>query len=424
MEQLTCKICGGTEFEKQDDVFVCQGCGCKTSFEEENEEQSKDITEKTALEMPDNEKNKELFKKKIKIIAISSAFIICALVAFLLVFSLVIVPNDRYNDAVESMKAGKYIEAIEKFEKLEGYKDSEGKIKDCNEAILENEYNDAIALMENGKYDEAIAVFEKLNGYNDSEDKIKECKETILENKYNDAVALMENGKYEEAIAIFEKLNGYKDSEDKIKKCNMKNLKIGESFYFGKYEQDTYDSNGKEDIEWIVLDKKNNALLIISKYALDCIEYDYGWRETTWADCYIRDWLNNTFLRTAFSKEEKNKILNLPVQNSNNMAYYTYGGIDTTDRIFLLSIDEANRYFRSAQVRICYSTEYAKEKGASSNSFLAGAGDPNTNWWLRSPGGYQNCAACVDSEGYVNLFGFFSDYVRCGVRPAMWIDIE
>ena len=380
MEQLTCKICGGTEFEKQDDVFVCQGCGCKTSFEEENEEQSKDITEKTALEMPDNEKNKELFKKKIKIIAISSAFIICALVAFLLVFSLVIVPNDRYNDAVESMKAGKYIEAIEKFEKLEGYKDSEGKIKDCNEAILENEYNDAIALMENGKY--------------------------------------------EEAIAIFEKLNGYKDSEDKIKKCNMKNLKIGESFYFGKYEQDTYDSNGKEDIEWIVLDKKNNALLIISKYALDCIEYDYGWRETTWADCYIRDWLNNTFLRTAFSKEEKNKILNLPVQNSNNMAYYTYGGIDTTDRIFLLSIDEANRYFRSAQVRICYSTEYAKEKGASSNSFLAGAGDPNTNWWLRSPGGYQNCAACVDSEGYVNLFGFFSDYVRCGVRPAMWIDIE
>lgn len=34
MKQLTCEMCGGTDFKKEDGVFVCQSCGCKYSLEE------------------------------------------------------------------------------------------------------------------------------------------------------------------------------------------------------------------------------------------------------------------------------------------------------------------------------------------------------------------------------------------------------
>ena len=49
-----------------------------------------------------------------------------------------------------------------------------------------------------------------------------------------------------------------------------------ESIKFGKYEQDNSLDNGKEDIEWIVLEKNENKFLLISKYILDKIQYDEG----------------------------------------------------------------------------------------------------------------------------------------------------
>lgn len=34
MKKLTCEVCGGADFQKQDGVFVCQFCGCKYGLEE------------------------------------------------------------------------------------------------------------------------------------------------------------------------------------------------------------------------------------------------------------------------------------------------------------------------------------------------------------------------------------------------------
>lgn len=43
---------------------------------------------------------------------------------------------------------------------------------------------------------------------------------------------------------------------------------------FGKYPQDSRDEDIKQDIEWIVLDRKDGKALILSKYILDCKKYD------------------------------------------------------------------------------------------------------------------------------------------------------
>lgn len=34
MKQIVCELCEGTEFVKQDDMFVCQGCGTKYTIEQ------------------------------------------------------------------------------------------------------------------------------------------------------------------------------------------------------------------------------------------------------------------------------------------------------------------------------------------------------------------------------------------------------
>jgi hypothetical protein len=82
----------------------------------------------------------------------------------------------------------------------------------------------------------------------------------IPNGKYNEAIALMEAGKLDEAYSAFIELGDYKDASEKagdIKlqktKDQLKNIKVGSYINFGAYEQDNNTSNGKEDIEWLVL---------------------------------------------------------------------------------------------------------------------------------------------------------------------------
>ena len=89
--------------------------------------------------------------------------------------------DGKYNEALALMGEKKYADAILVLEKLDGYKDSVAKIAECNAAIRdaetgertpEEKYSDAVTLMNGGKYIEAVEIFDSLNGYSDSNDKI------------------------------------------------------------------------------------------------------------------------------------------------------------------------------------------------------------------------------------------------------------
>ena len=47
------------------------------------------------------------------------------------------------------------------------------------------------------------------------------------------------------------------------------NINVFDTVIFGKWEQDADFTNGTEDIEWLVLDKDENQIRLISKYVLD-----------------------------------------------------------------------------------------------------------------------------------------------------------
>ena len=289
--------------------------------------------------------------------------------------------------------------------------------------IPNNQYSEAVSLMEEERYKEAIAAFEMLEGYKDSVQKIEACKLAIPEKQYTNAVALMETDvvqAYEALIA----LNGYKDSNEKASslyekyvKIQLKNTAIGDYVTWGSYEQDNNTSNGKEDVEWLVLAKEEDKMLVISRYALDCLLYNSSCTDVTWENSSIREWLNTTFISSAFSSEEQAIIATTEVSADDNPSFGTDSGNDTQDKIFLLSIAEANIYFSSNEARRCRPTGFVQAKGPGMRNGF-------TWWWLRSPGQSQRYCSYVYYDGQsfdrgtdVNDFGGV-------IRPAFWINLD
>ena len=312
----------------------------------------------------------EKAKKKAKKIAIIAAPIVCVCIAFVIVLTTVIIPKQEYS----------------------------------------KKYSEAMEMIESGDYEAGYAILEEL-GEN----------ETIQSNKYDRAIKLIDSGDYQTAYTLLQNLS-YKDSAEKlqsIKPLLLAKANPGDTVLFGAYEQDNNTSNGKEDVEWLVLEVKDGKALVVSKYALDCKQYNTSNANVTWETCTLRKWLNNDFINAAFSSYEKAMIPTVTVSADKNS---TNPGNATQDQVFLLSITEANKYFGSDSARQCKPTDYAFANGAYFNSV-----NGNCWWWLRSPGVTQysaHSAAYVHSSGGVYESGSDVDIGTSAVRPAMWISID
>lgn len=165
--------------------------------------------------------------------------------------------------------------------------------------------------------------------------------------------------------------------------------------------------------------KRNGKRAIISKYGLDWQRYDKNTVENgiTWESCTLRKWLNGRFINAAFNEREKQLISTVTVPADRNPEYDTNPGNPTEDKVFLLSINEANRYFSSDEPRQCRPTEYAAENGINQ---LDGG---NCQWWLRSPGFEGNCAAIVGDDGGISS-GHYVGSGTVAIRPILWIDLD
>ena len=369
-----------------------------------------------------------------------------------------------YNSARSQMTGNiirNYESAIRMFESISGWKDADEQIYACQKKIEELKAKEEAERLEAERKAEA----ERLERERKEEEhriavekRKKKAKKVfaigtpivcacvaflivlttviIPNNKYSSAVSLMNDEKYDEAIAAFDALNGYKDSEKQLENCyirklgeekwnKIKNIKIGDSYTFGTYEQDNNTSNGKEAIEWTVLDKDGMSLLLVSKQALAWQQYNTSYTDVTWENCTLRKWLNGTFLNNAFSTEEQAQIQNTTVSADNNPQYSTNPGNATTDKVFLLSINEVEKYFNSNEARKCAPTAYAEAQGVwTSDTYKTPSGAATCWWWLRSPGSNQDEAAGVYVDGSVGEYGRNVNHVHGAVRPAMWITID
>ena len=330
------------------------------------------------------------------------------------------IQNICNSDDVYCLAANDYLKkAMCILSEIPNYKDSKALYKECEQSIIYNRASVRMSTKNIFDLNAAIEEFQKIVEFKDAKEKIEECKEKIEEcKKRNKKIAKITIPIICSIIAFvtlgFIFINFVVPS---FQLAKLKNSNVGDYVKFGTYEQDNNEANGKEDIEWLVLEKKNGQILLISKYALDCKPYNTSYTDTTWETCTLRKWLNNVFIDSAFSDVEKSLISTAKISADKNSSDNTILGNVTQDKVFLLSINEANTYFNSNTARQCEPTEYAIANGAYVDN-------TNCRWWLRSLGFNQNYAIIVYSKGDLSELGYNVDRINFAVRPALWIDIS
>lgn len=216
-----------------------------------------------------------------------------------------------------------------------------------------------------------------------------------------------------------------------------KDVKVGDVVTIGEYchgHNPEYSYQSKFPVKWLVLENSGDKALLISLYNLDVYHYldldkffDYEDNNIpiTWAVSDIRYWLNDNLLYSIFNDTELSCVLPTKVHTPDNPVYGTTGGEDTTDYLFLLSIEEAQKYFASDTER---RTQIVPDVEIEQYDLMAYTHSYNTtdyyDWWLRNPGKTVDFAACVGRFGDVNVEGEVLAAESVSVRPAMWIDLN
>lgn len=186
-------------------------------------------------------------------------------------------------------------------------------------------------------------------------------------------------------------LQGYIDVINRRNVARQSNLRVGDEFYFGT------DSRG-ERIWWKTLDIRSGMALVISTESLATLPYHQTTERTTWFTCTLRYWLNNELYNDCFSPEERARII--PYDHSVGRVYSpnSLTNIQNTDKLFLLSLNEASQLFANDKSRELM----------------------DVSWWLRSTDYFSYDAPVVGVDGMINSNGICVA-LELGVRPALWI---
>ncbi len=333
-----------------------------------------------------------------------------------------------YNSAVSAMKAAKtelaYKTTAKEFKTIPGFQDADELAEQCldkaevcrKNAIYDSANKEQIKNTITG-CESAIKLYESIPGWKDADEQIYACQRKIEEIKAKEEADRLESErqaeqatkKLKKTIAIVasilvviiafvivlttviipkQKYNAAVEKYGQEYVDNFYALNVGDVYKFGSYEQDNNTENGKEDIEWIVLEKRGNKILVVTKYALTIGHIVGAWDEGS-----DYKFMNDSFISNSFSESERGMICG------------------TTNRVFLLSASEVNKYFPSENERRCRATTYCSSTFKSldvSNGYCC--------WWL-----------AADQPTYVDNHGSIirsRNTDGCGIRHAMWIKLE
>ena len=168
---------------------------------------------------------------------------------------------------------------------------------------------------------------------------------------------------------------------------------------FGEYIQNHQTSG---PIEWVVLEEKEDKCMLTTKYGIDAQVYHTSDEGITWEQSYIRSWLNKEFYDKAFSDIDKKYIID------------TLSDGICTDRVFLLSDEEAKKYFSSINANKIIATPYAMSKG------LEIGFDDYVSYWLREPGHFISDIWGTKGSVMYGTNGYMLS-VKLAVRPTIWV---
>ena len=177
---------------------------------------------------------------------------------------------------------------------------------------------------------------------------------------------------------------------DAAKPAAFITCKVGDVIAFGNY---------KMPITWKVLDIEDGKALIICEKLIEKMKFsdiDKHPEMYEWKGSIIRKWLNEDFYNEAFNTEEKELIIETCLPS-----------VDTTDKVFILSSEEVEKYFRKKGDRKCAEITCLQPTKYDSK-----------NWWTIDASAFNHTGEDTNRALYVMSQMGFSDIF---VRPAMWI---
>jgi len=191
-------------------------------------------------------------------------------------------------------------------------------------------------------------------------------------------------------------------------------------------------------INWVVLSVESDRMLVLSDEVLELRPWYHENAPVTWEDSDIRAYLNDSFYQSTFSDQEKGRILEVTNENPSNPnnVFGTWGGPDTMDKVFLLSLDEVHRYMGD--------NAHVKLRTARVAKYIV-TGEA-ISWNLRSHGrglhvagcNHYEDSSCHPEKNWHSIVAVKSNGIimddrdtihpntekNGGIRPAMWITLH
>lgn len=383
--------------------------------------------------MKNNESKTTKYKKVLTINLIGIVLIL--VVTFLALLKPLIIPSINYSKAVDFYNNEKYEEALERFLKIEEFKDVKDYIIKVEDLII---YEKAVSYLEEDIYGKALMSFFKVKHVKDSQKQIDDIIELFESGSW------FEFGRYPAEIV---------DDENVI--TILDNLEERNSSGYYEYDGNEYDklsakkdhennflSNGEQIIEdkiyyfivkpirWKMINQEDGVYTLITEMIIDQSKFhssigtrvvdDKAIYSNNYEHSAIREWLNEEFINKAFNVDELEFLLKTLIKNdgpTTELNNNRYASNNTTDKVYILSYEEAyEKYFQTDEERKSTLTDYAIAK----NVRVSGE---DAFWWLRSPSSFYSYFA-----NYINVYGMYQNYYTdsdfIGVRPVIKIKIN
>lgn len=193
----------------------------------------------------------------------------------------------------------------------------------------------------------------------------------------------------------------------------LSQAQVGEVVALGRYDTDPV-SIGTERLQWVVLQREGNTLMLITKEGIAGSIYHQKHTEVNWKDSDLCAFLNDTLCDDIFSKYEKEMLVDNPI---------------TQDRLSLLSVTEVEALFPDDTSRQLSITDVAKSKGTNINYATKTnqwdvKGYRSSWWWLRGHDKKSIFAPIVTEDGIVLTDEKYVNKPNGAVRPVVWVRVE
>lgn len=363
----------------------------------------------------------------------------------------------KYLKAINLLENGKYDEALSDFIRISQYSDSKNKILQCH-------YEKGLSFYNSQDYDNAISEFTKSLDFSDAEEKIKACNygiamkyvsendfsnaikiynkidnydgllNSIQESCYKYALQLSQNQEWYNAYMNFKLIEDYRDSTEKMKELipldtvlTAINANVGDIIKLGEYEQDNIINTVNEPIEWIVLERTDTKILVVSKNCLFTRYYSSdSYRDICdWGKSSANEFLNDTFYTNAFNDKERgiiagtnNSYTQISYNKDSFLSGYSTKRVSNFEKIFILSSNEITKLNEDTLTPQLTRSVYIRNTSID-GFLLRDIGNPE-KYIDQVQIRYLN----TDGDVVAKPLDKLSSSLRLGLRPAMWISIN